>query len=218
MLKKTLFVGGFLVAGLSLIGGGCAQEVSAPTTPNSGQVTTDVTSQGPKKVTESDSKLNYIITFPTDIFQSTTFGKDAHLGLTSDYYIEENSTGKPGDEVKHTYSVLFSQTEKSIDDTLKQDNPNAFAELTKMKKGQKVDANFFTSSKVDGKDAYVVTMGAEGTNMKTYYVVRDTNKTFMIRLNYIGDSRANSMKPTMLSEAKQMEYFNQVLQSFKFSK
>jgi hypothetical protein len=212
-MKKT-FASSLAVLGIvTVLGAGCMDTTGTPTT-SSSTMTPDIASLG-NTVTETNSKLNFSITFPKDIFQLTSFGTDNHPGLTSQYYITDDSSGT---ETKHAYTIEFNEVLKIFEDIIKQDNAYVYDQVLALKKGIKADPSFLVASKVAGKQGYTVTQGAEGINVKTYYLSREAHKTFVIRLNYIGDSRSATMKPSALSEAKQMEYFDQILNSFTFTK
>ena len=206
-MKKAPLIGGLLVAGIVLTGAGCTDTASAPTIPTPPVSDTSTQSVVPALNRMDNTQLNFSADFPSSIFTQSG------LTLNSVYYVTDNPSGAPGAGIKHTYTVTFSQTDQSLDDTMKKDNPTAFDQFTKMKSGTAVDPNFISATKVNNHDAYVVTMGVEGINTKTFYVVRSNNQTFIIKLTYIGDSLVSSMKPSALSEADQMKYFMQVLNS-----
>jgi hypothetical protein len=88
-MKKT-FASSLAVLGIvTVLGAGCMDTTGTPTT-SSSTMTPDIASLG-NTVTETNSKLNFSITFPKDIFQLTSFGTDNHPCLTSQYYITDDS-------------------------------------------------------------------------------------------------------------------------------
>jgi hypothetical protein len=145
--------------------------------------------------------------------------------LMSPYYTVQNFTGGgPGvgspvipDNSKFFFSMNMEMKNMGIEDAMDNDNPSFGPTYQQLKNNQVVDKSFLDTLTVGKKPGYVFNIGAEGINMKYLYIAQSPQKTLVIKLNYIGDSLKEQIKPTSLSETEQLKAYNLVISSLKFN-
>ena len=232
-MKKSLFIGGLLLASIGLMGAGCGETVEAPTRTTTPPITnstsspnTPTTPTTPQSQTKSFTNKAGTFSFNTPSSFSVTetpFVNGEKAGtmvvqVTSPWYMEEESASGRGEKVKHVFALNIEMSKTGLDDTTKKESPQFESLLKDLKGGKKVDPASAGMITVDGKSGYYFVMGAEGTNMRHIFIPKSATETLLVSVEYMGDSLARLAQPSPTTESAQLAAVQAILDSFKFLK
>jgi hypothetical protein len=172
--------------------------------------------------------LKLAFDFPSTFNLIPESSVNSKVSLLSKYFVKVDFIGTHSNETAlvaepsfetppHYFGITFENKPVPLVEAMKQDNQFFADTFNDLMLHKKPKTDLMEVSEIDGKTVYIFTLGAEGINSKYVYIQRSTMDTTVIKLTYIGDVLKESIQPSPISEALQLEIFKNLLTSLKLS-
>lgn len=158
-----------------------------------------------------NEEIGISFSYPNEIFKITENGNN--LNLKSDYFVDADMSGIPGNEKIHYFGFDFQLDKMPIFETIKKELPSVIDMIFPEEKLENFQTSegFAEKMTVLEKESYTILQGIEGVNIQYVFIPKNENETLMIKFMYIGDF----LSP-QISEIEQKAVFEFILATLKF--
>ena len=158
-----------------------------------------------------NKELGISFSYPNKIFKLTE--NSNNLNLKSDYFVDADMSGIPGNEKIHYFGFDFSLKKLPIFETIKQELPSVVDIVfpnNKLEDFQNSEG-FTEKTTIAEKEAYAILQGIEGVNIQYIFIPKNKNETLLMQFMYIGDF----LNPE-ISETEQKTVFEFIITTLEF--